>query len=44
MDNFEGLAHHEGNRYFMISDDGRNPLQRTILMYFEILPHAAPGP
>lgn len=44
MDNFEGLAHHEGNRYFMISDDGRNPLQRTILMYFEIPPPAAPVP
>jgi hypothetical protein len=40
MDNFEGLAHHEGNRYFLVSDDGANPLQHTLLLYFEILPQA----
>lgn len=37
IDNFEGVARHEDNRYFMISDDGHNRLQKTILMYFEIL-------
>ncbi|MCC6202217.1 MAG: esterase-like activity of phytase family protein [Gammaproteobacteria bacterium] len=41
MDNFEGIAHHEGNRYFLVSDDGANPLQNTLLLYFEILPQPA---
>jgi hypothetical protein len=37
VDNFEGLAHHEGQRYFMVSDDNANFLQRTLLVYFELL-------
>jgi hypothetical protein len=37
MDNFESVAHHEANRYFMISDDNASPLQHTLLMYFEIM-------
>lgn len=37
LDNFEGLAHHENNRYFMVSDDEGNIIQKTLLVYFEIL-------
>lgn len=36
IDNFEGLAHHQGNRYFMISDDNNSAIQQTLLLYFEI--------
>jgi hypothetical protein len=35
-DNFEGISWHKNNRFFMISDDNDNLLQRTILIYFEI--------
>jgi len=38
VDNFEGLARHRGNRFFMISDNNDVFLQRTLLMYFELLP------
>jgi len=37
LDNFEGLARHRGNRFFMISDDNDTILQRTLLVYFELL-------
>ncbi len=37
LDNFEGLTHHRGHRYFMISDNNDNFLQRTLLLYFEIV-------
>ena len=37
LDNFEGLARHRADRYFMVSDDERNPFQRTLLVYFEVL-------
>jgi hypothetical protein len=37
IDNFEGLAHHKDNRFFMVSDNNENFFQRTLLMYFEIL-------
>lgn len=37
IDNFEGLARHERNRYFMVSDDNRSAIQRTVLVYLEIL-------
>lgn len=36
IDNFEGLARHEGNRYFMVSDDNDLFIQRTLLLYFEL--------
>lgn len=36
IDNFEGLAHHRGRRYFMVSDNNELFLQRTLLLYFEI--------
>jgi len=38
LDNFEGLAHFKDNQYFMVSDDNGNPLQKTILILFEIKP------
>ena len=41
LDNFEGLAHHRGDRYFMVSDDNDMFLQRTLLWYVEI-PGAVP--
>jgi len=37
IDNFEGLARHRGNRYFLVSDDNDLFVQRTLLLYFEIL-------
>jgi len=43
IDNFEGLTHHRGNRFFMVSDDNDVFVQRTLLVYFELLagrPHA----
>lgn len=36
LDNFEGLAHHLGKRFFIVSDDNQNPLQRTLLYYIEL--------
>src|SRR5579885_174169 len=43
IDNFEGLAHQEGNRYFMVSDDNNSAIQRTLLLYFEIEEPAVSG-
>ena len=40
VDNFEGLARHRGRRLFLVSDDNFNELQRTLLVYLEILPDA----
>jgi hypothetical protein len=40
IDNFEGLTHHEGAYFFMVSDDNDSSLQRTLLNYFEILGNA----
>jgi hypothetical protein len=37
VDNFEGMTHHRGNRFFLVSDNNRLPFQRTLLFYFEIL-------
>jgi hypothetical protein len=37
LDNFEGLTRHRGQRFFMISDDNSRALQRTLLVYFEML-------
>ncbi len=37
IDNFEGLARHKGNRFFMVSDNNDLFVQRTLLMYFELL-------
>lgn len=42
IDNFEGLARHKGNRFFMVSDDNDLFVQRTLLLYFELLPDPAP--
>lgn len=37
IDNFEGLARHKGNRFFMVSDNNDLFVQRSLLMYFELL-------
>lgn len=37
IDNFEGLTHHKGRRFFMVSDNNDLFVQRTLLMYFELL-------
>lgn len=37
IDNFEGLAHHYDNRYFLVSDDNDFPLQQILLFYFKLL-------
>lgn len=37
IDNFEGLTHHKGNRYFMVSDNNDIFIQRSLLMYFELI-------
>jgi hypothetical protein len=37
LDNFEGLTRHHGQRFFMVSDDNSRSLQRTLLVYFELL-------
>lgn len=37
LDNFEGLARHRGSRFFMVSDNNDLFIQRTLLMYFELL-------
>ena len=36
IDNFESVAHHRNNRYFVISDDNESVFQKTLLVYFEI--------
>ena len=36
-DNFEAISWHQDNHFFMISDDNDNALQRSILVYFEII-------
>ncbi len=36
IDNFEGLTHHKGNRFFMVSDNNDLFIQRTLLLYFEL--------
>ncbi len=37
IDNFEGLARVGKHRYVMVSDDGDNFYERTLLIYFEVL-------
>lgn len=35
VDNFEGLTRHRGNRFFIVSDDNRNFVQKTLLLYLK---------
>ncbi len=42
IDNFEGLTRHEGSRFFMVTDNNDAFLQRTVLLYFELLDDSAP--
>lgn len=36
LDNFEGLALHEDDRFFMVSDNNGSRRQRTLLVYFRL--------
>jgi len=36
IDNFEGLARLDQERYLMVSDDNANPLQRTLLVLLKL--------
>jgi hypothetical protein len=38
VDNFEGLTHHRRQHFFAISDDNGSGLQKTLLLYFRLLP------
>jgi hypothetical protein len=38
IDNFEGLARERGRRFFLVSDNNDLGVQRTLLLYFELLP------
>lgn len=37
IDNFEGITRHRGRRFFLVSDDNDFFLQRTLLLYLELL-------
>lgn len=37
LDNFEGLAYHQQQRFFMVSDDNGNFWQSNLLVYLELL-------
>ncbi|MCP5150508.1 MAG: esterase-like activity of phytase family protein [Chromatiales bacterium] len=37
IDNFEGVALHRDNHVFLVSDDNFHPLQRTLLVYLELV-------
>ena len=36
LDNFEGLARHHGDRFFIVSDDNGREAQRTLLVYLRL--------
>jgi hypothetical protein len=42
VDNFEAVAHYRGQRFFVVSDDNESPLQRSLLILFEIREERAP--
>lgn len=37
VDNFEGLTKLVGNRYLMVADDNKSPLQQSIMVMFEVV-------
>jgi len=37
IDNFEGIAAHRGNRFFLVSDNNDLFIQRTLLLYIELV-------
>ena len=37
IDNFEGVTHHEQDRYFLVTDDSESSFQKTLLVYLQIL-------
>lgn len=38
IDNFEGIARHKANRWLLVSDDNRNFVQKTLLVYLDFDP------
>lgn len=42
IDNFEGITPHRGNRFFLVSDNNDLFVQRTLLLYVELLRDPAP--
>ncbi|MGE3773463.1 MAG: esterase-like activity of phytase family protein [Gammaproteobacteria bacterium] len=36
VDNFEAIARHDDRHFFVASDDNESPLQRALLIYFEL--------
>jgi hypothetical protein len=38
IDNFEGLTHHQGPYFFIVSDDNDSSFQTTLLSYWELVP------
>ncbi|MFP5349262.1 MAG: esterase-like activity of phytase family protein [Gammaproteobacteria bacterium] len=42
IDNFEGITPHHGNRFFLISDNNDLFVQRTLLLYIELLRDPVP--
>ena len=43
VDNFEGLARHRGMKFFLVSDDNFKGIQRTLLVYLELLDEWGPA-
>ncbi len=44
IDNFEALAHHQDNRFFVLSDDNAAIYQKTLLVYFQAIDQTGPKP
>lgn len=42
IDNFEGIAYQDHERFFLVSDDNKSALQRTLLIYCEIVRAGVP--
>ncbi|RVU83963.1 esterase-like activity of phytase family protein [Leucothrix sargassi] len=38
VDNFEGLTKLSGDRYLMVADDNKSPIQQSIMVMFEVTP------
>lgn len=42
VDNFEGIARHAADRYFLVSDDNASAFQKTLLIYLALPGASAP--
>ncbi|MEM7543396.1 MAG: esterase-like activity of phytase family protein [Pseudomonadota bacterium] len=43
IDNFEAVAHHQDNKYFLATDDNESSFQKSLLVYLEIVDIPAEG-